>query len=144
MGRVSTSERWALALVVMAALAGPAQAQSAADRTAIEHVIAGQIGAFRKDDGPAAFAYAAPDLQMMFGDAASFMRMVRQAYRPVYRPRSFAFGALVRSGGALVQRVELIGPDGKPRTALYTMEHEPDGSWRIAACRLIASEALGA
>jgi hypothetical protein len=38
--------------------------------------------------------------------------------------------------------VDLIGPDGEAATALYAMEQEPDGSWRIAGCMLLHSEQL--
>jgi hypothetical protein len=30
----------------------------------------------------------------------------------------------------------VIGPDGQPALALYAMERQPDGSWRIAGCTL--------
>jgi hypothetical protein len=39
-----------------------------------------------------------------------------------------------------MQKVEVIGPDGRPALALYDMEHETDGSWRISGCRLVKSE----
>jgi hypothetical protein len=42
--------------------------------------------------------------------------------------------------GRIVQRVELVGPDGARELALYTMEREPDGSWRIDGCQLTASD----
>jgi hypothetical protein len=32
--------------------------------------------------------------------------------------------------------VLLVGPDGKPVMALYAMERQPDGSWRIDGCML--------
>jgi hypothetical protein len=42
--------------------------------------------------------------------------------------------------GRLVQRVLLVGPDGVPVTALYFMEQQPDGSWKISGCVLTISE----
>ena len=50
-------------------LAGAAQAQSlsSADRAAIRQVIEAQVDAFRRDDGSAAFSYASPVIQGMFG-----------------------------------------------------------------------------
>ena len=36
-----------------------------------------------------------------------------------------------------MQRVELVGPDGHGATALYTMEREADGTWRISGCSLV-------
>lgn len=137
-----------LAALALAALAcQPARADqpaAAADRAAIERVIRGQIGAFQRDDAPGAFAYAAPGTQERFGDASAFLDLVRRAYQPVYHPRAIDFTSLATEDGALVQSVELIGPDGAAYTARYTMEREADGSWRIVACELLASQRLGA
>ncbi len=112
----------------------------AADRSEIQRVITAQIDAFRHDDGPAALGFAAPGIRSKFGDAAGFLGMVRQAYPPVYRPRAFSFGALAAAGGLTMQKVEIVGPDGVPALAIYDMEHEADGSWRISGCRLVKSE----
>jgi hypothetical protein len=127
-------------LVLVPLLAGPADAEDAAvapeDRAAIRAVIEGQIEAFRRDDGAAAFSYAAPVIRERFATPDNFMEMVRTGYRPVYRPREIAFGALEMRDGRLVQRVLLVGPDGVATAALYVMERQPDGSWKIAACIL--------
>jgi len=114
------------------------------DRTAIRDVIEQQMQAFRADDGPAAFSFASPGIQTQFGDAENFLNMVRRGYPPVYRARSRAFGPLVEIDGRTVQKVELVGPDGQRELALYFMEHEPDGSWRIGGCMLTDSASVGA
>lgn len=125
----------------MLALALPAQAQvSPADQTAIRDVIEGQVEAFRRDDGAAAFGYASPSIQGMFGSAETFMDMVRQGYRPVYRPQVFEFREIVTLQGMVTQKVHVIGPDGRPVTAFYPMTQQPDGSWRIEGCYLQAPE----
>ncbi len=111
---------------------------------AIQKVIAHQIEAFRHDDAAAAFSDAAPGIQAMFGTPSRFLAMVQHGYPPVYRPRSVAFGALLSLGGRLVQKVDLVGPDGQSVLALYTMEREPDGKWRIEGCALTASDDVGA
>jgi hypothetical protein len=128
-------------LGTMLALALPAQAQvSPADQTAIRDVIEGQVEAFRRDDGAAAFGYASPSIQGMFGTAETFMDMVRQGYRPVYRPQVFEFREIVTLQGMVTQKVHVIGPDGRPVTAFYPMTQQPDGSWRIEGCYLQAPE----
>ena len=128
-------------LGTMLALALPAQAQvSPADQTAIRDVIEGQVEAFRRDDGAAAFGYASPGIQGMFGTAETFMDMVRQGYRPVYRPQVFEFREIVTLQGMVTQKVHVIGPDGRPVTAFYPMTQQPDGSWRIEGCYLQAPE----
>lgn len=129
--------------VALAADEAPSAA-GAADREAIQRTIEGQIGAFRGDDAAAAFAFASPGIQAMFGDPATFLEMVRRGYAPVYRPRRYAFGPLVEIDGHTVQKVELIGPDGQRELALYTMEREPDGTWKIGGCMLTESDNVGA
>jgi hypothetical protein len=130
-----------LGTMLVLALPAHAQAQvSAADRTAIRNVIEGQVEAFRRDDGAAAFGYASPNIQGLFGTAETFMEMVRQGYRPVYRPQSFEFREIVTLHGMVTQKVHVIGPDGRPVTAFYPMTRQPDGSWRIEGCYLQAPE----
>ena len=133
-----------LGLLVLAAIALAMGARadesglvSKADRSAIQSVISGQADAFRADDGAAAFGYASPSIRAMFGTPENFMRMVRQGYRPVYRPRVFEFQDIVEFQGVPAQRVFVIGPDGVPRIAVYLMELQSDGSWRIDGCLLI-------
>ena len=130
-----------LGTMLALALPAPAQAQvSPADQTAIRGVIEGQVEAFRRDDGAAAFGYASPGIQGMFGTAETFMDMVRQGYRPVYRPQVFEFREIVTLQGMVTQKVHVIGPDGRPVTAFYPMTQQPDGSWRIEGCYLQAPE----
>src|SRR5258708_38492681 len=129
-------------LGLLLSLAGAAQAQSVsdADRAAIRQVIEAQVEAFRRDDGDAAFGLASPTIQGMFGTPQIFMDMVRQGYQPVYRPRAFDFREIVSLHGQPAQKVYVIGPDGRPVTALYPMRQLPDGTWRIDGCFLQAPD----
>ena len=131
-----------LAFLLALALAWPAAAQelSDSDRAAIRDVISQQLEAFRRDDGNAAFSFASPDVQRLFGTAQIFMDMVRKGYRPVYRPRVFDFGNIVDMNGQPTQRVHVVGPDGRRVNALYPMTRLPDGSWRIDGCFLQVPE----
>ena len=113
-----------------------AQEVAEADRAAVVDVIRQQLLAFQRDDGAAAFAHAAPNVQAMFGSADVFMRMVRETYQPVYRPREVSFEDIAIVEGTLVQRVLLVGPDGLPVMAHYIMV-ESEGVWRIAGCILV-------
>ena len=126
-------------------LAAPASAQTPSlsdeDRQAIREVIGAQVEAFRRDDGQAAFGYATPAIQQMFGTAETFMDMVRQGYQPVYRPRLFEFEDVVELNGQPAQLVRVVGPDGRHVKALYPMRRMPDGRWRIDGCYLEAPAA---
>ena len=78
---------------------------SKADWQAIRKVISQQLAALRAEDGDRAFSYASPGIQTQFGDAQTFMAMVRGAYSPLLaaprltRPRGFeplTFGSVDR------------------------------------------------
>ena len=134
-------------LVILALLLSPLPAladPNPADATAIHSVITSQLDAFRRDDADGAFAFASPHIQSLFGTPGNFLAMVHNSYQPVYRPRSVDFTLLSEEDGETVQLVELIGPDGLAYTARYTMEREPDGTWRIDGCALIESKRVGA
>jgi len=122
------------------ALAGDPPPVEAADKAAIRQVIQSQIDAFQKDDGDAAFAFATEALRKRFGNARTFMEMVRNGYQPVYRPSQVTYGGIDRTDGATVQHVLVVGPDGNLHEALYFMEHEQDGKWLIDGCLLLCSE----
>jgi hypothetical protein len=123
-------------IAAFAAETAPASAD-AAEKPAIVAVIQGQLDAFRRDDADAAFGYASPMIQGMFGSPTTFIGMVRQGYPPVYRPRGVDFLDLAVVDGRLTQRVLLVGPDGAAVVALYFMERQPDGAWRIDGCVLL-------
>jgi hypothetical protein len=132
--------RVVLLLLLLGPFAAAAQAPAdipAPDRAAIRQVIGDQIAAFRRDDGPGAFAFASPTIQNMFGTPELFMDMVRNGYQPVYRPQRFDFARLVWMDGQLTQLVDIVGPDGIAVTAAYAMELQPNGLWRINGCRLL-------
>lgn len=117
--------------------AGPAGAQTSdADQAAIRQVIQSQIAAFQKDDGPTAYGYASPTIQQKFSNPEVFMQMVKTGYSAVYHPRTVEFRDLKVENGRLLQEVFVIGPDGNPALAIYEMQQQPDGSWRINGCWL--------
>jgi hypothetical protein len=114
---------------------------SSAERGALKQLVQDQLDAFQRDDGVAAYGYAAPGIQAMFPSPDIFLGMVRQAYPPIYRPRSIAYGEIADSPIGIVQKVYVTGPDGKNWIALYRFEKQPDGSWKIAGCSLIKDTA---
>lgn len=111
-----------------------------ADAVAIQRVIRGQMDAFRIDDWTAAFAYAAPSIRQKFQSPQIFSQMVTQAYQPVYRPKGVEFRELKASEFGPTQEVFVVGPDGHSYLAYYTMEKQPDGTWRISGCYLVRLE----
>ena len=125
------------ALVLALALYGSAAAFTEADRSAVQTTISRQLNAFLADDGAAAYSFAAPNIQTLFPTQEVFMELVRRGYQPVYRSRSHAFGELKETAEGLTQIVDIVDAQGEFWTARYTLEKQPDGTWKITSCMLL-------
>jgi hypothetical protein len=64
------------------------------------------------------------------------MHMVRTAYPVVYRPASVQFERLEMAGGVPLQAVRMTDAEGRSWIAVYPMQRQSDGSWRIDGCQL--------
>jgi hypothetical protein len=124
-----------LALVGIAASAR-AEDLSKQDAAAIRAVITEQLDAFRRDDGERAFSLATAGIRAQFGSAEVFMEMVRTGYPVVYRPSSVHFDAPELVEGIVIQAVRMTDAEGRAWIALYPMQRQPDGRWRIDGCQL--------
>jgi len=134
-----------IALLAFMSVAAFAQSVSETEKTEFQRIIAAQISAFRADDGPTAYSYAAPVIRNIFPTPEIFMSMVKRGYPQVYRPQSFNFTeALIDPLGRPAQKMLVVGPDGKTYEALYSMEKQPDGTWRISGCTLLEIPGLDA
>lgn len=121
-----------IALPVMAA----AQAISPADAHMIRAVIEAQLDAFKHDDAARAFSYAAPGIRETFGTPQNFLEMVRTQYTVVYRPSRVEFEQPLIAQGDVVQPVRFTDAEGNLWLAVYPMERQKNGVWRINGCYL--------
>jgi hypothetical protein len=124
-------------VLLLALLLGLAVPAAADDIAAAQSVIRAQEQAFSRDDAAAAYSHAAPEIRQMFPQADMFMQMVRQGYAPVYRHKSFEFGEARATGGRIAQRVHIVDDNGEAWEAMYTLEQQPDGSFKITGCSLL-------
>ena len=115
----------------------PARADAAAHRAPLRADLERPLEAVRRHDGPAAFAFASEEIKALFGTPERFMAMVREGYGAIYAPRGFAFGEARAEDGRVRQIVEFDGLDGDGIVALYDMERQPDGSFKIAGVDLV-------
>ena len=138
----------ALAAALVAAYAGPcAAAQSpraepklgASEWSAIRRVIDDQRKALKSGDAKKAFSYASPGIRAQFRTPETFIAMVREGYGALLEARYVEFleGAVIED--AVIQPLRLVAPDNSVLVALYTMEKQKDGRWRIAGCMLAPS-----
>jgi Domain of unknown function (DUF4864) len=130
-----------LAFAAGAAFAAP-EGQStlpAKDWTAIRKVIGDQLAAIKAGDGAKAMTFAAPGIQAQFGTPENFLHMVRTGYAALLDARRTQFleGAVIDD--AVIQPLRLVLPDDTVLVALYQMQKQPDGRWRIAGCVIAPS-----
>lgn len=109
------------------------------EQAAIRTVIESQLAAFQRDDGVGAFSFASPTIRERFRTPEIFMTMVRSGYRAVYRPREVEFRDLRLVEGTPAQEILFVGPDNQAVVAVYLMEKQPDGSWKINGVYLVKS-----
>ena len=128
--------RIAAFLVVLSIACSPISAR-ADDVATAQGVIRAQEQAFGHNDAAAAYSYAAPAVKQIFPAPDIFMSMVQNAYAPVYRHKSFEFGESKIEGSSIAQRVRIIDANGEAWEALYTLEQQADGSYKITGCSLL-------
>ncbi len=131
---------WLAVFAPSLAAAGEADTLGAGNRQAIRSIIQSQLNAFQRDDGREAFSYASPGIRRSFQTPEIFMAMVRGGYAAVYRPRAVEFLETLVKDGRTVQMMRFVGPDGVAVIAMYTMERQPDGTWRIGGVVLLRTE----
>ena len=127
----------ALLVVAGVLLSFSAQAADEAARVAARATIERQIEAFKKNDPATAYAQAAPQIQNLFPSAETFIAMVEKGYAPVLRPRRYSFDAVQDDGDdEIAQGVSLQDENGVDWIALYLLQKQSDGEWRITGCHL--------
>ena len=126
-----------------AALAVTMAAPAAAQDGPIEGVIQSQIEAFRADDMTAAFGFASPTIQGIFGSPERFGRMVAEGYPMVYRPAEVEYLDRREEGPAVHQKVLMRDTAGVPWILDYEMVEGPDG-WLINGVQILRPNDLGA
>ena len=114
-----------------------ALAASAEQTSAIRKVVEAQLAAFAADDAELAFSLATDSIRQQFGTAQRFLELVRQQYAPVYRPATTAFREPDEVDSKIFQPVELTDSDGVPWLAVYEVQRQVNGDWRINGCILL-------
>ena len=137
---------WKLWLVVFAAglaaafTTSMAQADESKDRKESRAVIEAQLEAFKQGDSAKAFSYATPNIQTMFGDAETFMQMVREGYDVVVKPVTVRFVKFETDGMNALHAVQMIDRQKTLWNVYYVLEKRSDGTWRISSCETEKAE----
>ena len=137
-------KRWFFAmLILLAGLTLPFRGAAAADevtqedRAAIIAVVQLQLEAVADDNADAAFALATADTRNRLRNSNTFLQIIKQQFAPIYRHQRAIFSSPEVIDGRMVQVVRLTDSDSSVWLAIYQMQREPDGNWKIAGCRLI-------
>ena len=119
--------------------AGAAAVLPAGEWAAIRRVIDDQLAALRQGDAPRAFAFASAAIREQFQDAPTFLRMVQDSYGVLLAARYVEFleGAVI--DGHTLQPLRLVMGDDTVLVALYEMQRDASGGWRIAGCVIAPS-----
>ena len=104
----------------------------------IRDVIRQQIEAFKRNEISAAFDLATPEIQDQFRTSDIFFQMVIKNYAVILTHKTWNFGNLTKiRNEEYIQTVNFYEKDGRVIKALYVMEQQPEGNWRIGGCKLI-------
>lgn len=128
---------WAVIAIFLGSLAAAAPVIAADDaETTVRAVVQDQIDAFADGDANRAFSHASPKIRGVFQTPDAFMTMVERGYSALIKPKSFAINDVLLDGDKAAVRADLIARDGTPYEAIYPLERQPDGAWRIDGCFL--------
>jgi len=105
-------------------------------QSATQSVIRDQLAAFQSRDHDRAFSHAAPTIKKIFKTTDRFIGMVKGGYLPLYDPDSFIFGRNINIGGTVHQELIVTDQSGKQWQAVYTLEKQADGSWKITGVKM--------
>jgi hypothetical protein len=111
------------------------------DARAVRKVVEAQLDAFAVDDAERAFSYASTSIRAQFGDATTFMAMVRGGYPMVVRPAAVSFLQAQANDdvdGTVFQAVHLRDRAGRHWRATYLLERQVGAGWRISGCVVVA------
>jgi Domain of unknown function (DUF4864) len=117
------------------------------DASAVRQVVQSQLEAFAADEPERAYGYASAAIRAQFGDASTFMAMVRGGYPMLVRPTAVSFfraqaeGAAAPTPGTAQQAVQVVqvrDREGRHWRATYVLERQAGAGWRIGGCVVVA------
>ncbi len=134
----------ALAFSLVAAAQALAQQPLSEEAQAeIRAVVTRQLDALKRDDAAGAYALAAPVFRARYGTADRFLAGLKADYAAIAGARSVTFQDIAFNAGRPVQKLLVVGPDGKAVFAYFSMERQANGAWRVANTAVTSLEGRG-
>jgi hypothetical protein len=106
-------------------------------------VISAHLEALGQDDAITAYEHLAPNVREVFPTAAVFLKVVQHHYTPLYHVRYVEFRDGFETGNNIVVPVYVINEDDLTAIAIYGLQQQADGAWRITTCNLAGAPPLG-
>ena len=103
-------------------------------------VIEAQLAAFRADDYPKAYTFAAAEIKGIF-PASDFEKMVRTNYPVIAKSTSTEYGVAFDTGDEAVVNVRIENAEKKSVEYQYLLKKEADG-WKISGVTEAKAEGL--
>lgn len=143
-------KQWARSIVLFLSVAASfwcssvtaADVISKMDAQAIHVAVQAQLDAFSRDDAERAFEFATTSTREQIGSPDRFLRLVKEQYDAIYRHRVAIFANPEVIDGDTIQTVRLTDRDGLVWVALYKMQREKDGKWKIDGCHLFGTTSV--
>jgi hypothetical protein len=133
-----------ITFVAVSGFATDLTSQTKKNTEEIRSVINSQIKAMAQDDWEVAFRYASLEIRSSIGSTESFKSMVLSKYGIVYRPRIVSFKKIQLFDGNPVQKVYMVGSNGKASIVVYFMRIQKDKSWLINGVQLFPAKGTSA
>jgi hypothetical protein len=102
----------------------------------LQRVVASQLSAFREDDYPRAFEFAASSIRAQLSLPA-FERMVKNSYPGIAKSSAVQFGIILDNGDHALVNVTTIGTR-QTHHYQYVLQHERTG-WKVAGVAEVRS-----
>lgn len=115
---------------------------NAIDVRSIQAVVRSHIDALTQDDAEQVFESATSATQVEFGSAEDFLQLIKREYRPIYQSRQAIFSYPEVIDGDTIQMVNVTDDSSHVWVALFRMERDSDGSWKIDGCELLETASI--
>ena len=112
------------------------------DVAMIQEAIRGQLHALSEDDADSAFELTSPSIRSQMGSPENFLRLIKEEYGPIYRHLVVIFSAPQALGDAIIQIVRLTDRESRVWLAIYNMQRDMTGNWKIDGCQLLQTSVV--
>ena len=113
-----------------------------AEVESIQRAVRLQLHAFSQDDAVRAFELATPSIRSQMGSPENFLRIIKEEFSPIYRNLMVIFSRPEVMGDSTIQIVRLTDSHSRVWLAIYSMERDTAGAWKIDGCQLIETSSV--